>query len=113
MELLIDHKGHSFRSWDISVEEAVWKRGFIHIRSVNGSVIVSLSPQLAGLVTKAAAYYEIADLNPESTILCIAGQNRVGEVFLGFKLAFRRIYALGVAAGTEKFYPAVIKCDPS
>jgi hypothetical protein len=105
VELLFDREGHSLRSWDISVEEAVWRRGFIHIRSVDRSLIVSLNPQLVGPVTKAAAYYEIADLNPERTIVCAAGPNWRGEVFLGFRPAFRTIYALGVAIGTEIFYP--------
>jgi hypothetical protein len=123
VDLLIDREGHSLKIcgfseeafWDRgagneqmafrSFEEAVWERGFIHIRSILQTVIVSLSPRLVGPVTKAAAYYEIADLNPRRTIVYSGGPNGRGEVFDGFRPALRRIYVLGIISGTEKFYP--------
>lgn len=105
MELLIDGDGNSCRLGVDAVTEAVSKRGFIHIRPLGRSVMVSLHPQLVRPVTMAGACYEIADLNPESTFVYADGQGGRSEVYPGFKPALRRIYGLMAAAGSVKLYP--------
>jgi hypothetical protein len=102
VELLIDGQGVALQAWDISVNEAVWHRGFVHIRSVGPSLLVSLCPRRAQPLAKGAAFYAIADFNPEHTFLRTTGSARACEPFTGFRPAFRRIHALCVAAGTEE-----------
>lgn len=103
MELMIDREGVAITSWDISIEEAVWRRGFIHICFVGESVVVALSPQLTHPVTHAAAYYAIGDFNPRRIFLHV-GLGDVCEVFSGLAAFVNRVHALAVAAGSERSY---------
>ena len=101
MELMIDHEGVSLPSWDISIDEAVWKYGFIHLRSVCKSLVVSICPSRVLPVTQAAAYYAIADFGPSRTLLRTE-RGKECEVIPGYKPVINRIYALRVTAGAEK-----------
>jgi hypothetical protein len=105
VEHLIDDEGIRLISWDISIEDAVWQRGFIHINHISDGVIVSLCPQLALPITKSVALYEIAKLYPRRVFLRTAGPRAKFDAFFGFSPAFRKIHALCVAVGTEKPCP--------
>jgi hypothetical protein len=105
VELLIDSEGESLRWRAIAIDEAVWNRGYIHIRTIGHSLMVALSPSLASAVAKVAAFYEIADLDPERIFLNTAGAHGKFEVFCGLTPVIRRVHELAVAAGTEACYP--------
>jgi hypothetical protein len=105
LEFLIDSEGVLLQSWDISIADAVWKLGFVYLRSIGDVVAVSLCPRLAPPIAKGAAYYEIADLDPKRVFLRTAGPDATLEIFVGFGPAIRRIHALCVAVGTEKPSP--------
>ena len=104
VELIIDCEGVSLPSWDISIDEAVWNHGFIHMRFVRKSLIMSVCPARVLRVTEAGAYYAIADFDP-SCVFLRTDPDGACVVFQGYTPAINRIYALKVAAGVEKFRP--------
>jgi hypothetical protein len=104
VELMIDRDGVSLPSWDISTDEAVWSHGFIHMRSVRKSLIVSVCPARVLPVTEAGAYYAMADFDP-SRVFLRTDPDGACVVFQGYTPAINRIYVLKVTAGVEKFRP--------
>ncbi len=84
------------------VAYAVSELGFIHIRGLRRSLIVSFRPQLVQPLTMTGAFYAIAELNPERTLICPYATNQTGELFPGFRLALHRIHRLVAAAGSAK-----------
>jgi hypothetical protein len=80
------------------VEAAVARFGYIHIQQRGPTIWVYLYPWLVQPLTMSAAFYKIADLNPEATFIC-AGPDDTCEVFTDFRGALRRISRLMAAAG--------------
>jgi hypothetical protein len=80
------------------IEAAVAKFGYIHIQQRGPTIWVYLYPWLVQPLTMSAAFYKIADLNPEATFVC-PGPDDTCEVFRDFRGAFRRISRLMAAAG--------------
>jgi hypothetical protein len=83
---------------------AVSQLGLIHIRPVGRSVIVLLQPRLVGPATMTGAFYEIAELNPERTLIYASEMGGVAELYPGYRLAFKRINSLVAAAGNARAY---------
>src|SRR5215471_18619070 len=105
VELLIDCEGVAFQQPDQAIDDAVWNLGFVHLRAVNRSLIVTLCPRLVQPVTMAGVFYELADFAPESTYIIADRLARKSEMFQGFRPALRRIYELVAAAGDTDDYP--------
>jgi hypothetical protein len=99
VELLIDLTGQSLRVGKRNVHAAVSKLGYIHIRSIERTVIVTLKPRLVHPLTVAAAAYEISDLNPERTIVVAAVEHQECWVFPGYMSALRKMASLASDAG--------------
>jgi hypothetical protein len=103
--LLIDREGASWQPCDIAEEDAVWDSGFIRVHLGDELVVIWFDPRLVGPVAMTAAFYEIADLNPELIFIYADGPAGKCEEFSGVEPAFRWIYDRMAAAGNVKLYP--------
>lgn len=101
MELLIDDHGNASETVDGAIYDAVWKRGFIHIRQAKRSVIVSLCPELVNGTTVTAALYEVADLRPARVCVITNHADSVAEVFAECKDALRSICEIVSTGGRQ------------
>jgi hypothetical protein len=106
VEWLIDDEGHAWLPGDNVIDHAVRHLGFIHIRKVGRSIVVSLCPTLVQPITMTGAFYEIANLDPERTFVCSDGP-KLYQVFRGYRPALHEIYRLVAATGSVKPYPMV------
>jgi hypothetical protein len=87
MELLIDVAGHALRVGKRDVSIAVSTLGFVHIRVVERTLIVTLQPGLVHPLTIAAAAYKVADSDPKRTIIIAGYGSQECWVFAGYSSA--------------------------
>ena len=102
MEFLIDLAGRSLPIGRRNIAAAVGKAGFVHIRSVDRTVIITLEPRLVSQLALAATCYKVADLGPERTIVVAGVARPKYSVFLGYIAALSTLGWLvaGAAADT-------------
>jgi hypothetical protein len=99
MDLLIDAQGRCRQIWAVDLSNAVWRKGYVHIRQERRAVIVSLSPALVRLPTVDATLTTIANMNPRSTSLIIDESSPAAVTFgANWKAACRRICELSTAS---------------
>jgi hypothetical protein len=84
VEFLIDLAGRSSPAGKRNVAVAVAKAGFVHIRSIERTVIITLEPRLVSQLTLATACYKVADLSPERTVLVAGVTHPECWVFPGY-----------------------------
>lgn len=94
MEVLVDVAGRSQRIGKRDVATAILKLGFVHIRSINRTAIITLAPRLVQPVTLAATAYKVADLDPERTIVVATAENEQCWAFSGYMLAIGKMMSL-------------------
>jgi hypothetical protein len=91
VEILIDPTGRSMRAGRRDVALAIAKIGFIYIRSLGRTAIVTLQPRLVSQLTLAGAGYKIADLGPERTIIVAGVMDPECWVFPGYTDALKKL----------------------
>src|SRR4051794_31609255 len=69
MDLIIDAQGRCRQICAVDLSNAVWQKGYVHIRQERRTVVVSLSPALVKLPTIDMTLTTIAGINPRSTSL--------------------------------------------
>ena len=99
VELLIDLTGRPTKIGKRDVAVAIAKLGYIHIRAIGRSVTVTLMPRLVHPLTLAAAAYEIADLEPDRTIVVAGAENNRCRVSAGYMSAIRTMASLAGDTG--------------
>jgi len=88
----------------VDLSNAVWRKGYVHIRQERRTVIVSFSPALVRLLTVEVTLTTIADINPRCTSLIIDENNAIAITFgANWKDACTRICELATASqNTQK-----------
>src|ERR1043165_1057511 len=104
MDLLIDAHGRCRQICAVDLSNAVWRKGYVHIRQERRTVIVSFSPALVRLLTVEVTLTTIADINPRCTSLIIDENNAIAITFgANWKDACTRICELATASqNTQK-----------
>ena len=99
MDLLIDAQGRCRQICAVDLSNAVWRKGYVHIRQKRRTVVVSFSPALVRLPTIEVTLTTIADINPRSTSLIIDESSATATTFgTNWKAACRRICELAIAS---------------
>jgi hypothetical protein len=109
VERLIDLTGRASRVGKRNVAVAIAKLGYIHIRAIDRTVIVTLKPRLVHPLTVAAAAYEIADLDPERSIVVADVKYQRCWVFAEYMPAIRKIASLASDVGDAGISTEVVK----
>ena len=94
MEFLINLTGRASPAGKRDVAFAVARLGFVHLRLIVSTLIVTLQPELVSQLTAAGAFYKIAQLNPQRTIIITGVGSKDCWAFDGYKPAIRNIQAL-------------------
>jgi hypothetical protein len=99
MDLLINAQGRCRQICAVDLSNAVWRKGYVHIRQERRAVIVSLSPELVRLPTIEMTLSTIADINPGFTSVIIDECGRAARTFgANWKAACRWICELATAS---------------
>jgi len=104
VECLIDLTGRALRIGKRNVATAVRPVGFIFIRTIGRTAIITLQPPLVSQLTLAGAAYMIADLNPDRTILIVGIVNPECRIFPRYIDALRKLGEL--VSGRENGHAA-------
>jgi len=91
VDVVIDLLGRPVLAGKRDVAVAVSKIGVVHIRTVGKTAIVTFEPEAASQTSLAGAFYKIADLRPERTIVVAGIGNSVFWIYPGYTAALRKI----------------------
>jgi len=102
VDVLINLSGQPVRAGMRDVAVAVSKIGLVHIRMIGGTLIVTFEPESASEMSLAGAFYKIADLRPERTIVVAGIANSVCWSYPGYTSALKKMDELACETGNRE-----------
>jgi hypothetical protein len=108
MDCLIDLKGNTLDIGAHDVDRAVSKRGFVHIRPIDRSVVaVTLQPKRLTSMAAVSVGYALGELQPEWTLVITSAADPICSLYRGHRPATLMLIELSEHNGDSTADPPV------